>query len=138
MNILIILSKHKLTWKNSLCYEISHWQKFAYIANGIYINHIQHKLLYSIADFFPYNESNGDERLRSYLRHLRLEVPVNIFNTLEYDLYVSGNKCYYKMVVFNFIWEYRYRLPDSFHFGILFIHIHPCPSQKVLQILVIL
>ena len=51
MNILIILNKHKLTWKNSLCYEISHWQKFAYVANGIYINHIQHKLLYSIADF---------------------------------------------------------------------------------------
>ena len=126
-----------------MCYEISHWQKFAYVANGIYINHIQHKLLYSIADFFPYNESNGDERLQPNANDFsygprRLEVPVNIFNTLEYDLYVSRNKCYYKMVVFTFIWEYRYRLTDSFHFGIHIIPVCPVPSQKVLQILVIL
>ena len=65
-----------------------------------------------MADFFPYNESNGDERLllHSYYYNSygpkKLEVPVNIFHTLEYDLYVSRNGCYYKMVVFTFICEY--------------------------------
>ena len=95
---------------------------------------LQHKLLYSIADFFPYNESNGDERLLPNADDFsygprRLEVPVNIFNTLEYDLYVSRNECFYKMVVFTFICEYRYQLMDSFHFSILFLHLGPHLSR---------
>ena len=98
---------------------------------------------YFITDFFPYNESNGDERLLPHAIDLsygprKLEVPVNIFNTLEYDLYVSRNECYYKIVVFTFICEYRYRLMDSFHFGIHILHIGPDPSQNISQVLEVL
>ena len=63
---------------------------------------------------------------------------MNIFNTLEYDLYVSGNKCYYKMVVVTFICEYRYQLMDSSHFEIHILPVGPGPSQNFLQVLVIL
>ena len=64
------------------------------ICNVTIILHYYFKLLYSIVDFFPYNESNGDERLLPNADDFsygprRLEVPVNIFNTLEYNLYVS-------------------------------------------------
>ena len=110
----------------------------------VFINLLRNVIisLYFVTDFFPYNESNGDERLPnaddfSYGPR-KLKVPVNFFNTLEFDLYVSGNECYYKMVVFTFICEYRYRLMDSFHFKILFLHFGPSPSQKVSLILMIL